>query len=230
MNNQTDKSVRAECVVTLQPNTLQHIDCMDFMRECPSNYFDLAIVDPPYEIDINTYRADSKHNGLGKKRQWNLDWNVKPNDEYFDELMRVSKNQIIWGVNYYDRYFGEGIIVWDKQNGETNFSDCELAYQSFTKTVRIFRYLWNGMLQGNMKDKEERIHPTQKPVALYRWILKKYGKLGDKILDTHVGSGSSLVACKELGFEYYGCEIDEEYFAKANERIARAYRKYELFE
>jgi len=203
-----------------------NMDCMEGMREFPDKYFDLAIVDPPYGhgksiISNNKSRtklAIAKDYGEGK---WN---NNIPNQEYFDELFRVSKNQIIWGINYYPYYFGAGRIVWDKDNGKNDFSDCELAYQSFTNSVRKFKWRWNGMLQQNMKNKEQRIHPTQKPIALYRWILQNYAKPGDIILDTHVGSASSLIACEMEGFKYVGFEIDEEYYKKAYQRLVN-YRK-----
>lgn len=214
------KDVRAERLVTLQPNTLQHIDCMDFMRECPSNYFDLAIVDPPY--GLNEKFKGGETGKMNFNEVVNKEWDKKPDEAYFNELKRVSKNQIIWGGNYFTLGASRGFIIWDKLNSEDfSLAMCEFAWTSFDKRAVIYR---------KSSDKKDRIHPTQKPTELYTWLLKKYAKSGDKILDTHVGSGSSLVACKELGFEYYGCEIDAEYFAKANERIARAYRKYELFE
>ena len=210
--------------VTLQPNTLQLIDCMDFMRECPSNYFDLAIVDPPYGMNVTKLKI--KANKKGK------DWDASPPDlEYYNELFRVSKNQVVWGMNFLNDYLprSERTVVWDKQNDGTYGSDYELAWTSFKGAKQlIYRQMWYGYFYP--KEDLPLLHPTQKPLGLYRFLLNEFAKAGDKILDTHVGSGSSLVACKELGFEYYGCEIDEEYFAKANERIARAYRKYELFE
>ena len=228
MNNIDDtQASQVDLLVTLQPNTLQLIDCMDFMRECPSNYFDLAIVDPPYGLGRRTVQG-----GTGEKTKnsmkkfiddiYKKDWdNSPPSEGYFNELMRVSKNQIIWGGNYFGLPKHRCFIVWDKLTFPPTMSRVEQAWTSFDSPARL--------IEVNSNDKN-RIHPTQKPVELYRQILKEFGRAGDKILDTHVGSGSSLVACKELGFEYYGCEIDEEYFAKANERIARAYRKYELFE
>ncbi len=164
---------------------------------------------------------------------------MPPTKEYFDELFRVSKNQIIWGCNYFDYIFpSTGRIVWDKCNGKSTFSDCEIAYCSSHDSVRMFRFMWNGMMQGksieeghimqgNKKLNEKRIHPTQKPVTLYEWLLTKYAREGDIILDTHVGSGSSLIACERLGFEYIACDIDPFYFAAANERIAKErYREH----
>src|SRR5699024_314418 len=146
--------------------------------------------------------------------------------------MRVSKNQIIWGANHYISkmpYDSSCWIVWDKQNGESDFADCELAWTSFKTAVRKFDFRWAGMLQGNMKAKEIRIHPTQKPVALYTWLLNNYADKGDKILDTHVGSASSLIACHRAGFEFIGFELDEHYFEKASERLEAERNQISLF-
>lgn len=146
----------------------------------------------------------------------------KTGKAYFDELFRVSKNQIIWGANYFSEEIGrnsQGWIVWNKNNGATKYADCELAYTSFNIATRMFTYTWNGMIQEDMQNKEERIHPTQKPVALYRWILERYAKPGDIILDTHVGSASSLIACHQTGHRYLGCEIDEVYYEQAKKRL-----------
>lgn len=150
-------------------------------------------------------------------------WNQqKPDSQYFKELFRVANNQIVWGGNYFTDNLAETQcwIVWDKLKPKgVNFADCELAWTSFNERSRMFRFLWNGMLQGDMKNKEDRIHPTQKPVALYKWILSEYANKGNLILDTHVGSASSLIACEELGFDYVGFEIDEEYYRQAKERL-----------
>ena len=138
---------------------------------------------------------------------------------YFEKLKRVSVNQIVWGVNYYEYYLGAGRIVWDKDNTGV-YSDCELAYHSFGNVTRLFKYRWNGMLQQDMKNKEQRIHPTQKPVALYNWILRNYAKPGQRILDTHLGSGSSAIAAHYFGCDFVGCEIDVDYIAGARKRLA----------
>lgn len=166
--------------------------------------------------------------GTGKARQKGYNaalWDQpKTGAEYFAELRRVSKEQVIWGGNYFADVLpvSQGWIVWDKEHAPgISFADCELAWTSFDKAARIFRYMWNGMLQGNMRAKENRIHPTQKPVALYNWILKNYAKPGDKILDTHVGSASSLIACHRAGFTYWGFEIDPTYYKAARERLDR---------
>lgn len=144
-----------------------------------------------------------------------------PKHDYFAELERVTKERIIWGGNYFLDYLPATpcFIVWDKENGESFFADCELAWTSFKTATRIFRFRWAGMLQGNMKHKEDRFHPTQKPVALYKWLLSKYAKPGDKILDTHLGSGSSRIAAYDLGFDFVGCEIDKVYFDLEEKRF-----------
>ena len=193
-----------------------NIDCMEYMATLPDKVFDLAIVDPPYMDEFKIIAKDK----ITKVNQYNLDsLNSKaPNEKYFDELLRVSKNQIIWGVNYYKYYLGAGRIVWNKDNTGL-YSDCELAFHSFSNVTRMFTWRWNGMLQQNMKNKEVRIHPTQKPVALYEWLLINYAKEGDRILDTHLGSGSSRIACHKLGFDFVGCEIDKDYFEAQNERF-----------
>lgn len=214
-------------------NRFLKVDCMEILEKYPDNYFDLAIVDPPYFSGPERreyYGNKTSTTGISRLYRKASKWEV-PKKEYFDELMRVSKEQIIWGVNHFDYPFSSGRIVWDKCiNGTTNFSDCEIAYCSLHNNTRLFRYMWNGMMQGksiteghiqrgNKQLNEKRIHPTQKPVDLYKWLLMKYAKPGDFILDTHVGSGSSLIACEELGFEYLGCELDPYYYELALKRI-----------
>ena len=204
-------------------------DCMEGMKEYPDDYFDLAIVDPPYGgVTQGGYMTHNKGQrigtGLANQKGYHAGlWEqVRPSNEYFKELFRVSKNQIIWGGNYFTEDLSESQcwIVWDKEHPEgIKFADCELAWTSFNQATRIFRFMWNGMLQGDMKNKENRIHPTQKPVALYKWILSHYAEPGDLILDTHVGSASSLIACEELGFDYVGYEIDKTYYELAKKRL-----------
>lgn len=205
-----------------------NIDCMAGMKQYADKYFDLAIVDPPYGIgyDTKAEKASGKNGFASVKGIYHGGgWDVRPDKEYFDELARVSKNQIIWGGNYFTDYLkpSKAFICWDKRcmsKTSINFADCEYAYMSPALDVaRMFRYEWNGMLQGDMKEKEKRIHPTQKPVALYEWILRRYAKSGDKILDTHAGSGSSRIACEKLGFDYVGFEIDKVYFDLQEERF-----------
>lgn len=217
----------------------KNMDCMTEIVKFPDNYFDVAIVDPPY------YSGPEKRKFYGRKispigvqriYDKSTSWSV-PEREYFDELFRISKNQIIFGCNYFNYPFGSGRIVWDKCNGSSSFSDCELAYTSFHDSVRLFRYMWNGMMQGksiseghiqqgNKKLNEKRIHPTQKPVNLYRWLAQKYLKPGQLVLDTHVGSGSSLIAFEEYGLQYIGYEVDKNYYDLARLRVEE-FRKME---
>jgi len=198
------------------------MDCMEAMKDMSENQFDLAIVDPPYFKEIgkkNYCGSDISTTGIKRNRFESKHWKV-PDEKYFNELFRVSKEQIIWGCNYYAKHIPHvSRIVWDKKNDNSSFSNCEIASKSMNIGVDIFRYLWNGMLQENMKKKEQRIHPTQKPVALYEWILMNYAKEGDKILDTHLGSGSIAIACHNLGYDLTAYEIDKEYFKAAQKRI-----------
>ena len=213
-------------------NGFYNMDCMEGMAQFPDNHFDLAIVDPPYSDETNSLDR-LLQNMTGKKAKAGANrtdvLRGAPDFQYWDMLFRKSKNQIIWGVNWYNRVFGVGRIVWDKQNEKSNFSDCEIAYQSINRKTTKFVFRWNGMLQGNMTNKEIRIHPTQKPVALYKWLLENYAKPGDLILDTHVGSASSLIACEALGYKYVGFELDEEYFTAAQKRLVD-WRSMPLFE
>ena len=200
-----------------------HGNCMDFMATLKDKAFELAICDPPYGIGEDGAKNHSRGQ-LAKPTLYiakNWDRNIPPKT-YFDELLRVSKNQIIWGGNFFIDFLKSTscIIVWDKVNSG-DFADCELAWTSFKSSVRKFSYMWNGMLQQNMKNKEHRIHPTQKPVALYQWLLKNYAKQGDKILDTHLGSGSSAIAADIMGFDFVGIEIDEDYYKAALDRFNR---------
>ena len=210
-------------------------DCMAGMARYPDKHFDLAIVDPPYGIGESGSKNHSRSKIATAKnyKAFHGDDLKPPDDDYFTELIRVSKNQIIWGSNHFISripYDSSCWIVWDKQNGETDFADCELAWTSFKTAVRKFEFRWQGMLQGNMKVKEIRIHPTQKPVALYKWLLTNYAKEGDKILDTHVGSASSLIACYDLGFDAVGFEIDEDYYRESKQRLERFMKQVTLFD
>jgi site-specific DNA-methyltransferase (adenine-specific) len=174
-------------------NTAEYIDNMIGMAKHPDKFFDLAIVDPPYGIGEDGLKNHSRSVSAKSKEYTPKKWDsTAPDKNYFTELKRVSKNQIIWGANHFidNLDFKKNSpcwIVWNKMNGENDFADCELAWTSFDTAVRIFNFRWQGMLQGDMKNKEIRIHPTQKPVALYKWLLQKYAKPGDKILDTHLG-------------------------------------------
>lgn len=208
----------------------------------PDKFFDLAFIDPPYGIDASNmnlgeggglYRAPKTY----KRGDWDKE---PPPPEFFTELVRVSKDQIIWGANHFISRIpnpdSPSWIVWDKNNGETSFADCELAWTSFKMPVRKFKFTWSGFIQGRMGDeKEEKIHPTQKPVYLYRAILNKFAvtKGGDvthrKILDTHMGSQSSRIACHLLGLDYWGWEIDIDYFNEGNERYRQETSQQSLF-
>lgn len=217
-------------------NEVFNCDCMELMAKYPDNYWELAICDPPYGIDAgNTFSGEKRKSGNGsalkssfEKKDWD---STIPGENYFTELMRVSRNQIIWGANYMTHYLppSMGWIVWDKNNGTTKFSDCELAFSSFNQALRKYKFTWNGMPQGNMKDKEQRIHPTQKPVALYKWLLQNYAKEGDKILDTHLGSGSSRIAAHDMKFDFTGCELDKDYFDAAERRYQEHIKQLTLF-
>lgn len=218
--------------------TLYNADCMDVMRVMPDKAFDLAIVDPPYGINAATTTFIRKGKKTGKSKYpsglnyVHRDWdNSTPNHEYFHHLFRVSKNQIIWGGNYFIQYLKNTpcMIVWDKDNGKNKYSDCELAWSSFKTGVRKFKFKWHGMLQEDMKNKEIRIHPTQKPVALYKWLLANYASPGDKILDTHLGSGSICIACDDLGFDMTGIELDPDYYQAAKKRIINHQAQQKLF-
>ena len=197
------------------------MDCMDFMATCKDKQFSLSICDPPYGIDIikSGQVGGGKCAKVSQYKKSNWDNNI-PSAEYFNELKRVSVNQIIWGGNYMIEHLTNTpcFIVWDKNN-TGNFADAELAWTSFDSPVRIFKFSWNGMIQQDMKNKEERIHPTQKPVQLYKWLLKNYAKPGDTIFDSHMGSQSSRIACWDGGFDYVGTELDPEYFEAGNKRF-----------
>jgi site-specific DNA-methyltransferase (adenine-specific) len=207
----------------LELNQLYLMDCMEGMKQFPDKYFELAIVDPPYGIGEDGLKNHSRGGLAPSKKYTPKNWDKEPpSAEYFKELIRVSQNQIIWGANHFISripYDSSCWVIWDKQNGDNDFADCELAWTSFKTAVRKFEFRWAGMLQGDMANKESRIHPTQKPVRLYSWLLSNYAKQGDKILDTHVGSASSLIACYDMGYDYVGFEIDEDYYKAAQKRI-----------
>ena len=222
-----------------------NINNMEYMKTIPDKFFDLVIADPEYGIGTGDM-AYLKSKRPVKQRYTNnklftpktiyknYDWDNKPpEDKYFSELKRVSKNQIIWGANYFTQIIG-GMLVWDKLNGETSFSDGEIAYSSFNNKTEIFYFMWSGMIQGvycgsdfrkaliqqgDKSKNEARIHPTQKPVIIYKYLLGKYAKQGDKIFDPNMGSQSSRIAAYDMGFDYYGCELDKDYFEQGNKRF-----------
>jgi len=193
---------------------------MDLMKGFPDKYFELAIVDPPYGVKQPAFRKESKNKATSTKNYNNAVYNQKaPDFEYFKELFRVSKNQIIWGGNYYNSFLPDGKkwIFWDKGTEQTQWGDGELAFTSFQGSITKFKFDWNGMIQGDMKNKEERIHPTQKPVALFRAILRDYNC--NSVIDPFMGSGTTGVAAKELGRSFIGIEISPKYFEIAKRRI-----------
>lgn len=202
-------------------------DCMNTetgMPSYPDKYFDLAIVDPPYGINghesVGLNKDDQKWNNINKTK-----WDIKPGPEYFKELFRVSKNQIIWGGNYFDLPPSRCILIWDKVQ-RIDMADCELAWTSYNTSARIFTFA-RGNLQGFRNP--DRFHPTEKPIELYKWIVRKYSKTGDRILDTHVGSGSSLIAFNDFGLDYTGYELNTEYYKRSNERIKKHMDQLKLF-
>jgi site-specific DNA-methyltransferase (adenine-specific) len=197
------------------------IDCMAFLRGCKDNQFDLAVVDPPYGIGEDKTKRPSRGKTYTKPHT-SKDWDKETvSEEYFNELQRVSKNQIVWGANHFIEKINKNSscwLVWNKKTSGNN-ADCELAWSSFKTAVRRFDFMWEGFWQENMKDKETRIHPTQKPIQLYDWIFRNYAKHGDTILDTHMGSQSSRISAHKAGLDYTGCELDPEYFEQGNERF-----------
>jgi site-specific DNA-methyltransferase (adenine-specific) len=216
--------------------TITNEDNMMLMARYPDKYFDLSIVDPPYGINIQkmNYTQNIK-GGVAKRNDYSSikDWDSNtPTKEYFNELFRVSKNQIIWGGNYFELPLTKSWLIWDKKIEDkysNDFADCELAWNSFNKPAKIVRYLWSGMLQPDMKNKQKRIHPTEKPIQLYKWIIDNYANQGEKILDTHLGSGSIALACHDYGFELTACELDKEYYDKSIQRIKDHVAQQRLF-
>lgn len=200
---------------------LYNKDCLLAMQSMKTDAFDLAIVDPPYGIEVNKMTL-----GSGKYKNKGKSWDAQtPPKEYFDELFRVSKNQIIWGANYMIDKIQRpsmGWVYWDKMNGDSDFSDGELAYTSFKRALRSYKYHLS-------KDRSKRFHPTQKPVQLYEWLLMTYAEKGDKILDTHLGSGSIAIASHNLGFDLIAYEIDEEYYKLSMERLKQHQSQIRMF-
>ena len=224
--------------------TAHHMDCMEYMRGLPDKAFDLCIADPPYfdgpnrrkfygcEVNkLNIRRVD-----YPKTESWDI-----PDADVIREIIRVSKHQIIWGCNYYDFIFGSGRIVWDKVNGDSSFSDCEIAYCSMHDSVRLFPFMWNGMLQGKSESEgrimqgdksknEVRIHQCQKPLALYRWLFQRYWKEGWSVLDPYLGSGSSRIVAHEFSAEFVGIEKERVHFDAQEERFAAHTAQGSMFE
>jgi len=220
---------------------LLNIDCMEYMKTCKDNEFDLAITDPPYFEGPNKSGYYGKgYSSLGVQRAKHYDaesedWDI-PDEQYFSELKRISKNQIIWGANHFAGVFDSSStcwIIWDKDNGKSSFADAELAYSSFGTAARIFKYMWNGMHQGSfggdVRKNVKRIHPTQKPIQLYDWILKNYAVPGQKIIDTHSGSASLAISCHYFGCDLVACEKDKIHFENSKERFKAETAQEALF-
>jgi len=214
---------------------LYNVDCMKALQGMNDNEFDLGIVDPPYagfrrklnEIPRRKNKYIGKNNHLYTEKNWN---DQAPSKEYFQHLRRVCKNIIVWGGNYFTELWSEhnrGFIVWDKIISSKLHADCEFAYTSFDRNAKIFKYRCAGALLGDSLA-PPRIHPTQKPIALYEWLLQNYAKEGDRILDTHLGSGSIALACHNLGFDLVGYEIDKDYFERASKRLQEHQRQLTL--
>lgn len=199
---------------------------MVVMSRYPDNYFELALVDPPYGIGF-----DNKIRDKVNLKRWD---DCPPHDKYFMDLFRVSENQIIWGGNYFPQLWAngcKGFIFWDKDPTVSNYSDGELAWTSFDRPAKRFLWAWNGLADGirGRNKKHPTIHPTQKPIELYQWLLRNYANKGDRILDTHLGSGSSAIAAHYCGFDFTGCELDSDYYKKARDRFKAETQQAALF-
>jgi site-specific DNA-methyltransferase (adenine-specific) len=207
-------------------NKVHLIDNMEFMKVIPDKYYDLAIVDPPYGIErFKKPSGTTRFNSSKMMQEDGLLWDKKPSSDFFEELFRISNNQIIWGANNFQLPPTEYFCIWDKQQTVDNFASAEYAWVSMglKKPAKVFRY---SIHKHNHTDK---IHPTQKPVALYKWLLKNYAKPGDKIFDSHVGSGSSRIACYDMGFDFEGCEIDKDYWEAQEKRYQQYIKQGDLF-
>ena len=207
-------------------------DNMELMARYEDNYFDLAICDPPYGVDDKLYRSSYGKNKNGALAMYkNKRWDILPTKEYFDELFRISKKQIVWGGNYFNLPLSRCWVIWNKDNPVKNFSSIEMAWTSFDIHPKYYYYAWGGLADGikGRNKKEKSIHPTQKPVKLYEWLLMNYAKEGDKILDTHLGSGSIAIACHNLGYDLTACELDKEYYNAAMKRIEQHKQQIRMF-
>ena len=204
-------------MITIGKATIHNIDCMELLKATPDKFYDLACVDPPYGIGISSNPVRQQH----EKKKWD---SSTPNIDYFNELFRVSKNQIIWGGNYFIEHLPstQGFLIWDKvQPHDFSLAMAEFAWSSFQKPAKIFK--------RSVLAERDKQHPTQKPISLYEWILTNYAKQGDKILDTHLGSGSHAIACNNLGFELTACELDKDYYEASIKRIQQAKAQQRMF-
>ena len=210
-------------------------DCLEVMKQMPDKCVDLVLTDPPYGIGADkNKRANTQHgNAVAKSKDYGIgDWdNEIPSKEIFEQIFRISKNQIIFGGNYFVEYLYNSPcwIFWDKNNGDNGYADGELAWTSFKTALRKYKYTWHGMIQENMKQKEERVHPTQKPVDVMGWCLKNYSEEKMTVLDPFLGSGTTALACKMLGRNYIGIEKEQKYVDIANQRIADFDKQQSLF-
>ena len=205
---------------------------MEYMATLPDKAFELAIVDPPYfdgPQKPGYYSGTKQRTKVGDYKTLEESWQV-PGQKYVDELLRVSKNQIIWGINYFNVAMPGGRIVWVKGNQGSPFSMADIAYQSFYLRIDLFKYTWSGFWQEAGKEKEQRIHPTQKPIALYKWLLHNYAKPGDRILDTHGGSRSLAIACHQMGFDHVSCELDKDYHEASVKRFKEQTAQMQIFQ
>ena len=217
-----------------EPNIgLLNMDCLLYMKQCEDKQFDWAIVDPPYGIGFDGHHTITKegHKGFSAKKELHAkkDWDSqRPSAEYFAELQRISKNQIVWGGNYFTDLLEPArcYIVWDKKTGDNSYADCELALTNIDGNARIYTKFWLG---AHAKDGYDRIHPTQKPINLYKFLLQNFAKAGMKIIDTHLGSGSISIACYDEGYDLVGIEIDKKYFEEANKRLELYKQQLTLF-
>ena len=213
-------------------NKILNMDCIDFLKNCPDNYFDLCCCDPPYGIGEAAGKNKSRGNKAIAKDYGNKDWDKSiPEKEIFNEILRVSKHQIIFGGNYFVEYLHNSPcwLVWDKNNGANDFADCELAWTNFKSAVRKYLWTWNGMLQHDMKNKDVRIHPTQKPLKLFEMILRDYSNENDLILDCFSGSGTTAIACHNLKRRFICIERDTDYYNASVERLKDAQSQLKLF-
>lgn len=203
---------------------VRNIDCMEYMKGFPDKFFELAIVDPPYGIGDD--KLTSGGTWAAKYKKGDASWDIAPTKEYFNELFRVSKNQIVWGANYFTGYLPPSrcFLIWDKIAHLPTMADCEFAWTSFDMNAKICK-----VLRAGNQTSEDRIHICQKPTKLYKWLLTNYAKDGDKILDTHLGSGSSRIAAYIMGFDFYGCEIDKDYFDAMEKRFKEQTAQQSLF-
>ena len=232
LNSRTSTAITAKRCYTQPFLDVYLSDCLEIMKQIENKQFDLAIVDVPYGIGEDGSKNYTRSVMAKSKNYKAYAGNdlTAPEQEYWTELLRISKNQIVWGANHFISKLpidSSCWIVWDKENGNTDFADCELAWTSFKTAVRKFKWKWHGMLQQNMKEKQERIHPNEKPIQLYEWLLKNYAKQGDKIIDTHFGSGSIALAVDKVNkldkmdLHLTAIELDEYYYEKAINRISQ---------